>query len=124
MRGRKCAICIQARSKVTKRPGIDGVRRRSRSSISAAWGTPSHANGGAHDATLVDRVDHAHVGRLGDDQLGRPAQRLGQRQRAVGDLADRVQQSQTAGVGADRSRARAPATANAPEATIATMRIA
>ena len=43
---------------------------------------------------LVDRVDHADVGELRHDHLGHPLQRLGQRQRAVGDRADRVQEPQ------------------------------
>ena len=100
MRGRKCAIWVQAGSEVTNRrryrwraapqPVLDlgGVRHS------------LHANCRAHDSALVDRVDHAHVGRFGDDQLGRPAQGLGERQRAIGELADRVEQSQTVGVGA------------------------
>ena len=54
---------------------------------------------------VVDRVDHADVGERRDDHLGHPAQRLGERQRAVGDRADRVEQPQALGApGAARAQ--------------------
>ena len=67
---------------------------------------------------VVDRVDHADVGERRHDHLGHPPQRLGQRQRAVGDRADRVEQPQAlraagrapAHPGAERPRARSPST--------------
>ena len=62
-----------------------------------SMGHPTHADRRAHHPAFVDRVDHAHVGGFGDDQLGRSAQGLGQRQRAISELADRVEQPQTVG---------------------------
>ena len=74
MRGRKWAICIQARSRATERPGIDGVPAPEALLDVAGVGCPLHANGRRDDPALVDGVDHAHVGRLGNDQLGGSAE--------------------------------------------------
>ncbi len=46
---------------------------------------------------VVDRVDHAEIGKARNDHSAHPLERLGERQRAVGDGADRVEQAQALG---------------------------
>ena len=58
---------------------------------------PAHPGRDPGDAPVVDRVDHADIGERGHDHLGHPPQRLGERQRPVGDGADRIEQSHALG---------------------------
>ena len=94
LRSNSTSHCGQGRRAVAH-PLLDR-RRRPR----GRWPWPRSARRRA----VVDRVDHADVAERRHDHLGHPAQGLGERQRAVGDRADRVEQPQALGA-ARRSRA-------------------
>ena len=80
------------RSTPTSQSGRLGGRRRIRSSTWRRRRGRSARAAIRVARAVVDGVDHADVAERGHDHLGHPAQRLGERQRAVGDRADRVQQ--------------------------------
>ena len=85
------------RSSRNSQSGRRGGRRRRRSSITSQSARPLTRTARRVRATVAHRVDHADVGERRDDDLGRPRQRFGQRQRAVGDAADGAEQPEALG---------------------------
>ena len=124
MRGRKCGIWVQAGSEVTNRSGIEGARRRSRSSTSAALGTPC-----ARTAVRTTRpsftasIMHMSAASGTINSVTRLNVSVSGSEPSANSLIASSSRSRPA-LPLHLSRAWAPATAKAPEAAIAARRIA